>query len=309
MKAINYKRVFCFLLLCILSLGLSLGISALNSHELDNNSVNLHSSWTFAGLASNEDKQVYYYYFQLGFNESMTSVQVLLVDAINKRQIRYFLKQKKSKTQDLSHWEVGRAFLRFNAINNSYVFGLKNKASQGFNFRVELLNSTEQDDNEKELSKGIRLKVVNPKQMNGHIRWGKSSQEEFVTADVNVYRDLSKEAHSPLTAALEGVFCFLNDGNRFYSVQLHDEKAKSASQTQWITPQGEARLVSQFIQIEHLQDTHTQLGLEIPKTQLTIDDTLLQPEGRPHLRAGCAFNKNKIVGFCYFDNVDFKPHS
>lgn len=306
MQAITHNRLFWFLIALSLCLGFSLdGRAIAENDQRTKPSANVNASWMFTGVASNEDNQAYYYYFQLTYNNGLASVQILLVDAVNKRKIHYAFQQRKKSIQDLANIEVARAFLRFNAINNSFVFGLKNKAQQGFNFRVELLEQPENTASEKELSKGLSLKVINPKRMNGHIHWGKNIKEEFVTADVNVYRDVSSDLQVPLSSKLLGVFCFLKDGNRFYNIQLPEEKAKSASQTQWTDSKGESVAVSQFIQIKSINHSKIKVSLKIPKIQLTIDELSLQREEAAQLRAGFATQNNHTVGFCYLDSVNF----
>jgi len=299
---LNFRK-FSIFLVGILCLSCSLHALSDNPPPEDKTDI-ADSSWTFVGVASNEENERYYYYFQLIQQARMRTVQVLLVDAQNKNKQEYFLKEEKSAPETLSSLQAGRAFLRFNAINNSWIFGLKNKNGEGFNFRVELLKQSEEADNEKDIAKGVHLEVTNIRRMNGHVRWGKNKKEEFVTADQNWYRNIVVQDAKVFHSTIQGVFCFLNDGARFYSVKLPLEKAKSASEIRWWDPEGKSRRVSQFLQ-QKVMDGKILLSLKVPAIRLTVEDLLWQPSPANILQAGFVSTADKSSGFCFIDQMDF----
>ncbi len=300
---LNFRK-FRIFLVGILCLSCSLHALSDNPPPEDKKDI-ADSSWTFVGVASNEVNERYYYYFQLIQQKRMRTAQVLLVDAENKNKQHYFIQEEKSTSESSSSWQAGRAFLRFNAINNSWIFGLKNNNGEGFNFRVELLKQSEEADNEKDLAKGVHLKVTNIRRMNGHVRWGKDKKEEFVTGDQNWYRNITVQDAKVFHSAVQGVFCFLNDGARFYSVKLPLEKAKSASEIRWWNPEGKTRRVSQFLQQKALNG-QIRLSLKVPSVRLTVQDLLWGQSPSHPLQAGFALTADKPSGFCFIDQMDFK---
>src|SRR5690554_2844923 len=104
---LNFRK-FSIFLVGILCLSCSLHALSDNPPPEDKTDI-ADSSWTFVGVASNEENERYYYYFQLIQQARMRTAQVLLVDAQNKNKQEYFLKEEKSAPETLSSWQAGRA--------------------------------------------------------------------------------------------------------------------------------------------------------------------------------------------------------
>lgn len=297
-----YCRNLCILPVIIILLSLSLAIGAASEKVSDKKIEAANSSWIFTGMATNEAEDRYYYYFHLQQQKDVSTAKVILVDAQSKKQLRYYIQEADTAENDNSEWQVGRAFLRFNVINNSWIFGLKSKNNEGFNFRVELLKQSEDADNEKELAAGLRMKILNAKRMNGHLRWGADKKEEFVTAELNWYQNITQMENELQGKPLQNVFCFLDNGNHFYSVTLPLNKARSASQIQWRDAEGKTVTASQFLQQKIMNNDRIRLTLKVPKTQLFVEDMVDHEVGS--LQAGFATIAGKSAGFCFMDQLD-----
>ena len=98
-----------------------------------------NANWIFSGSVATENGDAYEYFFQAKRHQDAVEATVSLVDAQTKAVI--FMQNAHTNLTDSAsvQWLIGDIFLRYNAINRSWVFGLKKANQIGFNFKVDTL--------------------------------------------------------------------------------------------------------------------------------------------------------------------------
>ena len=115
-----------------------------------------HASWVFSGVVTNEIGENYGYFFQIERNDkTFHSIAALFEEQNNKVIV---LDEAQATIDDPSsyNWHVGHSFLRFNAINDSWIFGVKTPEKTGYNFKVDMLNQPDHNH----VKQGLRTTVV-----------------------------------------------------------------------------------------------------------------------------------------------------
>ncbi|MCC5791594.1 MAG: hypothetical protein JJT82_03165 [Legionellaceae bacterium] len=304
----NYYRFFYLLTALVSFLLSSLAMAAPDEgRDGSEKQTAVFQSWTFVGKARNEADELYYYYFQLQQQGQWTTVQALLLKDRSPSYLHYYHSEETTQAQHEHSFRVGKTFMRFNPISNSWIFGLKTSEEQSFNFRVELLQQSDMTQKKKSLAKDIDLIMLAPKQMNGHVRFDDHKKEEFVTARENWYRHIRREGQSNTNPLIEGVFCFFDDQSRLYALSVPLERAQSASEVVWLNAKGAPINVSQFIQLKERGEDSLILSLAVPARRFTLSHLLTGSENQPDLKAGFIERKNKRAGFCFIDTVGLTP--
>ena len=99
----------------------------------------LEAYWVFSGLVTNENGEPYNYYFQMQRKDNQFQHVAMLMDSQTKKLLLFDESDATLSHFVTTNWHVGEAFMQFNPINNSWVFGVKTKANKGFNFKVDML--------------------------------------------------------------------------------------------------------------------------------------------------------------------------
>lgn len=253
--------------------------------------------WVFSGVVSNESGEYYNYFFQLQRDEEQFHTVAALFDAQTNSLVFYDENNEKIDKPELSQWRVGRAFLRFNVINNSWIFGVKSKDKKGFNFKVDMLGLNENNSSkQQDIRAGIELLVYQTGRLNGHLQTGADSSEQFVTARNAWFRQMwvskPQENIHPLTAIL----CQFNDGAGFYAVNLKEVDTVRGSIAGWRDKRGMAVPMSQFVTVKESKEGQWMIRIPSPKMVLTFNDLLHAVEAKHNLVAGMV--KGKLPGFC-----------
>jgi hypothetical protein len=263
----------------------------------------LVGSWTFSGMVTNEGGDRYGYFFQLHRQGVAFQVKTGLIDS-QTNQLKFFYDAKESIDKSARlNWHVGRSFMRYNPINDSWVFGVKLANDQGFNFKVDLLKQASNDTETLILRPGVDLQAVQTSRLNGHIRIDSEVKDQFVTASNawfgKVWFSKKQTTHHEVSTA----FCRLSNDNGFYSANLKEADATGAAIAGWLDPAGNKVNMSQFISIINQPNNHCHLQVGVPKLKLNVMNTLKQAEHTAMVVAGFAA-ENK--GFCFVAEETFR---
>ena len=264
-------------------------------------------SWTFSGTVTNESGDRYGYFFQLERQGSDFHAKTALIDAQNNKLLLFYEGDERIENATQLNWHVGRSFMRYNPINDSWVFGIKDEHKKGFNFKVDMLKGANRDHDSLALRPGIELQAVQTSQLNGHVQLGEEAKEQFVTANKAWFGKLwySKDQKAPHD--ISTTFCRLSNDTGFFSANLKEADATRAAVTGWRDELGNKVKMSQFISIKSLSDNQSVLSVALPKLSLKLSNTLINSEKTKAAIAG--FTQSTPKSFCYVNEQSFKEHS
>ncbi|MBA2709529.1 MAG: hypothetical protein H0U57_02930 [Tatlockia sp.] len=267
----------------------------------------LLASWAFSGTVTNENGDLYNYYFQMQRQANQFHAIATLINNQSKEVLLY---EESDNTIDhliTTNWRVGRAFLQFNPINNSWVFGVTTKANKGFNFKVDMLGQPLTMPLSQGLRSGIELLVNQTGRLNGHLQTGETpSKDQFVTAQKAWFKQVWVSKSQASTHPLTGVLCQFNDGSGFFSVNLQEPDALRGAVAGWRDVEGTVIPMSQFVTIGK-EDGLWSIRIPSPKIHLDLEDALASVAGKHQLIAG--LTKGKTPGFCTIttDEIGMQP--
>ena len=259
------------------------------------------ADWVFSGVVTNESGEDYHYFFEMMRNQDHFNASALLVSAQNNGLVLHETSEAIITQTEAMQWQVGRMFLRFNSINNSWIFGVKDYNKKGFNFKIDMLgqadgNSAKQQD----LRTGLEVLVGQTGRLNGHLQAG--NQEEFVTANKAWFRQLwiskPQQASHPFTAIL----CDFADGSGFYSVNLQEQDAVRGAMAGWRNELGLPVPMSQFVSAIQEKDGLWQIRIPFPKLTFSLKDAFSSNETSPSLAAGAIDGQKH--GFCVINHAE-----
>lgn len=255
--------------------------SMLFSEENKNNSSfvptdALYANWVFTGVVTNELGERYSYFFEMQRHESQFHAIAALFDGENKRVI--LLDESDAVLTDPKsyNWQVGRAFLRFNPINDSWIFGLKTKDNKGFNFKVDMLSEPKKAPMPQDLRKGVELLISQTNHLNGHLQAGLETKEQFVTSKNAWFRQVWLSSEQDKNHVFSGVLCRFHDGSGFYSVNLRELDALRGAVAGSCDAEGMSIVMSQFISVEQGSDGNWHIRVSSPKHHLVLSDAIKQ---------------------------------
>lgn len=263
-------------------------------------------SWTFSGMVSNEGGDKYGYFFEMQRQGNEFHAKAALIDG-QTNQLVFFYENNETVKQidfDSLDWHVGRSFLRYNPINDSWIFGVKDKNKKGFNFKVDLLKQEGHINETLVLRPGVKLQAVQTSQLNGHIQV--DGKEQFVTGNKTWLGKLVLSNNQKDTHEISTAFCRLSDDNGFYSANLKEKDATSAAVAGWLDPVGNRVKMSQFVSIKTLENDQCILNVRLPKLTLKLLNTL-KMENTSNSIAG--FTKESKGAFCFVTEQSFKEQA
>lgn len=262
-------------------------------------------SWTFSGTVTNESGDRYGYFFQMQRQGSDFHVKTALIDGQTNKLILFYEEKEQIEKASPLNWHVGLSFIRYNPINDSWVFGVKMAQDKGFNFKVDMLKQAADNSDQETIAlrPGIRLQAIQTSRLNGHIQTGLSTKEQFVTGNNAWFGKLwfSKEQKS--AHDISTTFCRLSNDNGFYSANLKESDATHAAVTGWRDAVGNRKRMSQFLSIKSLAEDQCLLSLGLPKLKLKVTNTLTHEDHTPTSVAG--FSKEDPQGFCVVTEHSF----
>jgi hypothetical protein len=253
------------------------------------------ADWVFSGLATNENGEQYHYFFQMRRNLEQFYADAVLVDAQTNALILHESSQATISTPEVMQWQVGRNYLRFNTINNSWLFGVKAHDNKGFNFRIDMLGQSGSNVSKaQDLSTGLALLIGQSGTLNGHIQW--NGHEEFVSAKKAWFRQMWVSKPQLMPHPFTGVLCDFKDGAGFYSVNLLGVDAFRGAMAGWRNEEGAALPMSQFVTTRKEKDGNWRIQVPYPKLLFSVADSLHKVDENRQLAAGAI--KGKTPGFC-----------
>ncbi len=251
------------------------------------------ASWVFSGVVASEQGEQYGYFFQLARKGNQFHTQAALFDVQTKALILQDESEGELTHPSTNHWHVGHAFLQFNPINDSWVFGVKQPNKTGFNFKVDMLKPSEKLPVGQGVRSGIDVLVSQAHALNGHIYRPKQGQEEFVTAKHAWFRQIEMTMPQPDSHALKGVLCRFDDESGFYSVNFPEADAIRGAMTGRFDAKGTSAPMSQFIHVEPLSNGSFAIRVPSPHQKIILSSFLKQDS----MISGIAEVGNQ-TGFC-----------
>jgi len=257
----------------------------------------LQVMWVFSGIVTSETGENYGYFFQLKREDKHFHATVALIEEESKKVL--FHEESDAVIDELApyDWHVGHAFLKFNTINDSWIFGVKSKNKLGFNFKVDMLKQFEKTPNFHHLSSGVTMLVSQTSELNGHVLLGEDHDEQFVRADDAWFRQIWQDDSDSHIHDLTSVLCQFTNGSSFYSVNLHEPDAQSGSIAGWYDPKGVPQAMSQFIQVSQAKDDAWHIQSRSPHLDLVLSAAMQQNA----VVAGF-IDGTQNAGFCMLNN-------
>ena len=253
------------------------------------------ADWVFSGLVSNETGDQYHYYFQMRHDNDQFFADAVLVNAQTNTLILHETGEALIKNINDMQWDAGRIFLRFNTINNSWVFGVKNHNHTGFNFKIDMMSQSGSNvAKEQALSTGLEFMIGQTGSLNGHVLI--EGQEEFVTAKKAWLRQMWVSKPQQTTHPFTTVLCDFKDGAGFYSVNMQGNDVLRGALAGWRNEAGVALPMSQFVSAKKEKDGDWHIQVPFPKLALSLKDSLPKSDNEMHLAAGAI--GGKTPGYC-----------
>lgn len=252
-----------------------------------------YSHWIFTGKVHTDTGENFGYVFQMRREGQQFFSMAAIVDS-EKQQLLLFDEGKAVlDNPKMLQWQVGNAFLSFNAINESWIFGFHSKEKDGFNFKVDMLGPSLQSKQKIEISKGVHLVVNQTGRLNGHIQIAKEKKEYFVTAHNTWYRQVWLNSPDTPHHIFSSLFCRFIDGSGLYSVNLKEQDAEQGAMAGICDARGNASKVSQFIETRIGEQGEWHIDISSPQNHFQISNLIIHP----NVHAGFITQGNKH-GFC-----------
>ncbi len=258
----------CFLMLLLMFGGV------LHALETEPPAVVLPANWIFSGVVENEQGERYGYYFKWQQDAQKAEVESALFDAQHNKVL--IQAEAKGEVHDTSNinWHVGDAFLRFNPINDTWIFGIKNAKKQGFNFKVDLLTASSTPSEVLKLSSYLSMQVRQTEHLNGQIQLA-PEKDEFVTAKKAWFRTIWQTSTENASSFSQGVLCQFDDGGGFYALKTEANNILQGMLAGGFDAQGAPLLMSQFLDVnQEDQDGPWHIKAVTPKLDLTLMNAL-----------------------------------
>lgn len=271
-----------------------MGYAAVNSDTSISTAIPMHANWVFSGMVSTENGENIGYFFQMQRNGKQFHAISALLDEQSKQILLFDESEATLQDAMLYNWQVGRAFMRFNPINNSWIFGLKTLNNKGFNFKIDHWNIADKNQAIQNVSPGVKLLINQTSHLNGHIQAGNETKEQFVTAKNAWFRQLwltkdqQNEPHS-----FTGTLCGFNDGSGFYSLNMTNLNTSKKLLAERYDPQGKLMDISKSFKIQ--QDASNDWHIEIAAQHLQF---ILSNHVKKDMAATGFVKDAKVSGFC-----------
>ncbi len=257
----------------------------------------LEAYWVFSGIVANESGEHYDYYFQIQRKNTQFYALATLIDSQSKEVLLFEEGNTTIENADTKNWHVGNAFMQFNPINNSWVFGIKTKEKKGFNFKIDMLAQAVSPPVSQDLRSGVELLINQTGRLNGHLQTGEKAKDQFVTAPKAWFKQIRVNKPQDNLHSLTGILCQFNDGSGFYAVNLQEPDALRGAIAGWRDIQGSAMAMSQFVSVKEAdQEGIWHIRIPSPKVHLTLQDVLTKSTNSHQLIAGLA--DGSMPGFC-----------
>jgi hypothetical protein len=174
-----------------------------------------HANWVFSGAVTSETGESYEYFLQVKRQDDHLQSVAYLIDAQSKAVV--FMEDGAAQLtaeSALDSWTMGPTFLRYNAINSSWIFGLDKGNQVGFNFKVDMLNQSNHKPASQQFRQGVQVAIVQTGQVNGLIHFKEEGPTQFVTGKKAWFRQVVLTEAHPQMPDMQGVLCRFDDGSQ-----------------------------------------------------------------------------------------------
>ncbi|MFI4918741.1 MAG: hypothetical protein ACHP65_04215 [Legionellales bacterium] len=254
-------------------------------------------SWIFSGLVTNESGERYGYFFQMQRQGAVFHAKTALIDGQTNKLVFFYEGKETIDKATALDWHVGRSFIRYNPISDSWIFGVKVEDNKGFNFKVDIVQQAKNENEILVLRPGVELQALQTSRLNGHVHTGSGAQEQFVTGNKAWFGKLWFSKDQKTAHEISTTFCRLSNETGFYSANLKESDATGAAVAGWRDAAGSKVKMSQFVSIKTLMNNESQLNVLLPKLSLKLFNTLTHEDNAPLSIAG--FTKDNPTGFCF----------
>lgn len=266
------------------------------------------ADWTFFGVVTNESGEHFNYFFQIQRDYDRFHGIATVIDAQDRSVVIYEDSYTLIEQPELAHWQVGNLFLRFNTITNSWVFGVKKKGKKGFNFKVDMLGSTDASyAKQQTLRPGINLLINQTGRLNGHLQLEEPGKELFVTAKKAWFRQVWVSKPQTSSHFLSSVLCEFSNGSTFYNISIPELDSLRGSIAGWRNDDGKSSSISQFITTQQEKDGFWSIKLSSPKMELSFLNLLNKINETNQLMVGIPLGS--LTGFCAITKREIEEHS
>lgn len=250
-------------------------------------------NWVFSGVVVNELGDKYSYFFKMQRQGKAFHSSAALFDLQTKSLLLESNHDAVLDVERPNHWKVGDAFLRFNPINETWIFGFRTADRKGFNFKVDMLKQSEQSILAEDLRPGLAYIIHQTGPLNGHILNGEKGKEQFVSSSNAWFRQIqmtTTDAEKPL---LSSVLCRFEDESGFYAMNLADASAIRGAIAGLYDAKGISSEISQFVHLSHEADGAWKIHVPSPELKLVMADLVSKGSD-----AAGFVSKKDIQGFC-----------
>ena len=252
--------------------------------------------WVFSGLVLTEQGERYGYFFKVDRKGPFFHALATVVNADN--QVVLFAQDSavEHTVQDaVINWRIGRAFLWFNAENNTWVFGIKMPQKTGFHFKV---NALQQHDLAKmeTLREGVEALVDEIGPLDGHMRVREESTDLFVTSGKVWFQHFHILDIAKAKQVLSDMVCQLDDGNAFYALTLENQNTIQNLTASWRNHIGKIMPISQFVTLKNQKQTPIwKIHIPSPALEVALHNALDASSTVPLV---VGMTEGKTQGFC-----------
>ena len=232
----------------------------------------INESWYLSGLIESEQGGRFAYYFVVQrLNEQFSYfTQIINIDT---KAVIY----KRTETAQLSlatrlgiNFKIGDGFLRYNEINDSWLFGVDEK--HGFNLRVESLQTESYKVNH---LKHIYFYTLQSKRVNGQLSLD-DDKVEFVTAKNAWLSHQWQDPGEENDITIERLLCRSVDNEGVMLLKAYSNGKVIYSQADLLDQRGESHPVSQFSVLSQTKPTQWKVKIFSPKKNFEITSQLPQ---------------------------------
>lgn len=254
-------------------------------------------SWYISGLVENDSGFHYGYYFVVIREANQFNVFANVMDL---KTGKVLFSEQEHAIIDVGNrlginLKMKNAFLRYNDINDSWVFGLDQ--SPGFNLRLESL--AHEDYTIRHLD-GVSFYSLQSKRVNGQLTI--ADKNEFVTAkNAWLTHEWSDKVSQDLL--IQRLMCRFYDGKGLILMRGYKANKVTFDLATLLEPNGENAPVSQFSVVSQSNPSLWEVSLLSPKMKFKIEtpksQSLAQKNETAYFYSGLVKTPNqKIEGYC-----------
>lgn len=256
------------------------------------------ADWIFSGSVINENGERYNYFFQMNRVGTTFRSIATLINSQTKKILIFDKNTAQIQDPSGNNWHVGHAFLQFNPINDSWIFGVKDK-EKGFNFKVDMMKNVNVTPSVQDLRKEIVLHISQTAHLNGHLTTA-DGQEEFVTADKAWFRQIWSTKSQPTNHSFTGILCQFNDGSGLYALHSKEADAIRGAIAGYRDTKGMPVAISQFVSVKEQGQGKWDIQVSSPKIKIEFENAMTESNETNSIVAGIIQSINP--GFCVISN-------